>query len=391
VDPTSLTAQLRALAASEGLPIVGVAPATEVVSHRAFVEWLEAGYAGGMSWLRRDAAPRRDPRLLLESARSVLVAALSHAHPDGAPDGTRIPPERLAAGPRGTIARYARGGDYHHVLREKLRKTGNAFEAALGRPLGRLVCVDTAPLLERALAHAAGIGFIAKSGMLIAPGAGSYLSLGALILDVELTPGAPMSPRCGACTSCLDACPTGAFVAPGVVDARRCISYLTIENRGAIEPSLRRAVGTRIFGCDVCQEVCPFNAGGDRVGDAELAPRPGYSAPQLLPLLRIGAAQFRKWQRRSALRRIHRNELLRNVAVAIGNSGGAESIDALGESLAEPSALVRAHAVWALREIAAREPSTRARVEAMLSALAASEADASVVAELRRTCADGAD
>jgi epoxyqueuosine reductase len=387
VDPTTLAELARRVAAEAGLPVVGIAAAAEVESHQAYRDWLSAGYAGEMSYLSRDAEPRRDPRRLLGSARSVLVAALSYAHPPGQPDGERIPPERLRGGPRGAIARYARGGDYHHVLRERLRRTGEALERALGRPVERLICVDTAPLLERALASAAGIGFVAKSGMLIAPGAGSYLSLGALLVDLELAPGAPIAPRCGACTSCLTACPTGAFVAPGIVDARRCISYLTIENRGEIPRELRPAIGERIFGCDVCQEVCPFNAGGEieRRGDPAFAPRPGYSAPALLPLLRIGAAQFRNWQRRSALRRIHRNELLRNVAVAIGNRGGAESVEPLIEALAEPSPLVRAHVVWALAQLRAREPGARERIDGALLRLSAVETDAAVRREITST------
>jgi epoxyqueuosine reductase len=382
VESTSRAELARTIAAAEGLPIVGFAPAAPVVSHDAFVAWLEAGYAADMSWLARDAAPRSDPRQLLASARSVIVAAVSYAHPAGALDRDRIPPERLQRGPRGAIARYARGADYHHVLRERLRHTGIALERALGHPVQRLVCVDTAPLLERALAAAAGLGFVGKNGMLILPGTGSYVSLGALLVDVELAPGVATSPRCGACTSCLSACPTEAFVAPGVVDARRCIAYLTIENRGEIPRALRRAVGDRIFGCDACQEVCPFNAADERTGDAAFAPRPGYSTPALLPLLRIGAAQFRKWQKQSALRRIHRNELLRNVAVAVGNTGGEESIDVLAEALGEPAPLVRAHVVWALREIASRVPSATARVAGILEAHAAREADASVRAEL---------
>ena len=389
MDPNEAAARALAIARDEGLALAGVAPAAPIVRHAAFLEWLANGYAGEMGWLTRDAAPRSDPRALLPQARSVLVAALSYAHADG-PDAP-IPAARLAAGARGTIARYARGADYHHVLKERLRRTGDALERAFERPIARLVCVDTAPLLERELAQQAGLGFLAKSAMLIAPGAGSYLSLGALLLDLELAPGTPLEPRCGGCTLCLTACPTGAFVAPHVIDARRCISYLTIENRGPIPHALRRAIGDRIFGCDVCQEVCPFNAAA-RTGDAALAPRPGYSRPELLSLLRIGAAQFRKWQRRSALRRVHRPELLRNVAVALGNVGDADALPVLGEALAEPSALVRAHVVWAIAEIGAR--TDRARASALLDAHAAREIDPGVREELaaaRQACGGAAE
>ncbi len=367
-------AEVRALALAEGLPLVGFVPAAPVQHHADFERWLEGGHAAGMTYLARDAAQRRDPRELLPSCKAVIVVALSHGHADGL-----IPVEHLA--PRGTIARYARGADYHTVLKRRLQRLGTALEHALGRPLERLACVDTAPLLERSLAAEAGLGFAAKSAMLIAPGHGSYLSLGALLVDFDCTREPVVSPKCGTCRLCLDACPTGAFVGPYVLDARRCISYLTIENRGPIPRELRDKIGERIFGCDVCQEVCPFNAAGPRDGDAELAPRPGYSHPSLHTLMRIGAAQFRKWQQKSALRRIHRNELLRNVAVALGNAGDASSIAVLGDALREPSPLVRAHVIWALRELARRRPDTARAAEALLVAHAAVETDESVRAE----------
>ncbi|MEO6950418.1 MAG: tRNA epoxyqueuosine(34) reductase QueG [Polyangia bacterium] len=366
---------IRSLARTEGLPLVGFVAAAPVGHHADFERWLEAGHAAEMTYLARDAAQRRDPRELMPSCKAVLVVALSYAHEDGL-----IPVEHLA--PRGTIARYARGADYHTVLKRRLQRLGTALELALGRPLERLACVDSAPLLERSLAAEAGIGFSAKSAMLIAPGHGSYLSLGALLVDFECTPEPLVAPKCGTCRLCLDACPTGAFVGPYVVDARRCISYLTIENRGPIPLPLRDKIGDRIFGCDVCQEVCPFNAAGPRDGDAELAPRSGYSHPSLHILMRIGAAQFRKWQQKSALRRIHRNELLRNVAVALGNVGDAASLPTLHDALREPSALVRAHVVWAVREIARRHADATSAADAILAAHAAIETDDSVRAEL---------
>jgi epoxyqueuosine reductase len=385
VNPDEASLHTRDLALKLGLPIVGFAAAAPVVRHPEFITWLEHGYAGDMDWLARDAEPRRDPRALLASAKTVIVAALSYAHPDGPDENFRIPAERLRLGPRADIARYARGADYHHVLKRRLQRLGDALEKSLGRDVARLVCVDTAPLLERDLAAHAGLGFVAKNTMLIAPGHGSYLNLGALLVDVEMTPGTLPPPRCGSCRACLDACPTGAFVGPYVLDARRCISYLTIENRGPIPHELRPLIGARVFGCDVCQEVCPFNgsAGQLRSGDAELAPRGGYSHPPLLHLLQLGAAQFRKWQQKSALRRIHRPELLRNVAVALGNTGGAESIAPLAAALAEPSALVRAHVVWALREISRRLGGEAQREAALhLQDHRAIERDPTVLAEL---------
>jgi epoxyqueuosine reductase len=377
VEPIAAAQRVLSLARAEGLAIAGIAEAAPIVRHADFVAWLEQGFAADMSWLARDAAPRADPRALLPEARSVLVAAISYAHA-----GEIVPVDHLH--PRGAIARYARGADYHHELKERLRRVGNAIEQAEGRKVARLVCVDTAPLLERELAQQAGLGFIGKSAMLIAPGAGSYLNLGALLLDLELAPGTALGSRCGSCTACLTACPTGAFVGPHVIDARRCIAYLTIENRGPIPHALRRQIGTRIFGCDVCQEVCPFNAGGAVAlgADVALAPRPGYSAPALIPLMRIGAAQFRKWQQRSALRRIHRAELLRNVAVALGNAGGEESLPALAEALIEPSALVRSHVAWALGEIGQRHIALRERTKSILEGRLSIEDDEEVRNEI---------
>ena len=358
MTPEEATNHTRELARGLGLPLVGFAAAGPVVRHPAFIEWLQNGYAGEMSWLQRDAEPRRDPRALLPAAKTVVIAALSYAHPDGSDENPRIPVERLTQGPRADIARYARGADYHLVLKRRLQRLGDALEQSLGRPLARLVCVDTAPLLERELAAQSGLGFVAKNAMLISPGHGSYLTLGALLIDLECATGTPAAPRCGTCRLCLDACPTGAFVGPYVLDARRCISYLTIENRGPIPRELRTLVGARVFGCDVCQEVCPFNGGVGqdpaRSGDAELAPRGGYSHPPLLHLLGLGAAQFRKWQEKSALRRVHRPELLRNVAVALGNTGGPEALRPLAAAFAERSPLVRAHVAWAIGQVGRR-------------------------------------
>ncbi len=387
MTPEEATNHTRDLARGLGLPHVGFAAAAPVVRHPAFLEWLQNGYAGEMDWLKRDAEPRRDPRALLPVAKTVIIAALSYAHPDGSDENPRIPVERLTQGPRADIARYARGGDYHLVLKRRLQRLGDALEHSVGRPLARLVCVDTAPLLERELAAQSGLGFVAKNAMLIAPGHGSYLSLGALLVDLECATGTPAAPRCGTCRLCLDACPTGAFVGPYVLDARRCISYLTIENRGPIPRELRSRIGARVFGCDVCQEVCPFNSGVGqahaRSGDAELAPRGGYSHPPLLHLLGLGAAQFRKWQEKSALRRVHRPELLRNVAVALGNTGGHEVLGPLAAALAERSALVRAHVVWAIAEVGRRlggthQDDARSRLQAHRSV----EADASVLLEI---------
>ena len=214
-------------------------------------------------------------------------------------------------------------------------------------------------MLEREWAERGGLGFVAKNTMLIAPGLGSYVVLGELLVAAELpatAPDAPPKPRCGTCRACLDACPTNAFVDAYVLDARRCISYLTIEHHGAIPVELRAAIGTWIFGCDVCQEVCPFNAGAGEPADAELRPRSiDHAVPDLAKLARAGTNQLRQFVKRTALRRAPRHVLLRNVAVALGNTGDAAAIDPLVHLLGDPSPLVRAHAAWALGQLGASD------------------------------------
>lgn len=370
---------MREAALRLGFHRVGFTPVGPVERFRLYRAWLDAGRAADMEWLARDAEPRRDPAEVLPGARTVVTVALSYAHGDPPP----IPADRLAGGPSGTIARYARGEDYHIIVKQKLTALARALEEALGRPVAARACVDTAPVLEREAAQRGGVGFIAKNTMLIAPGVGSYVVLGELVTDVACAPVADeIAPRCGECRRCLDACPTGAFVDAYVLGAGRCISYLTIENPGPIPRALRPLVGDRVFGCDVCQEVCPWNAGATPPPAPELAPRPGYGRPSLRRLLGLGAAQFRKWQRRSALRRIHRAQLLRNAAVALGNVGTVEDLPALRDALDEAAPLVRAHVAWALGAIAARDPAALPAAAEALAARRALEADPDVQAEL---------
>ncbi|HZS37931.1 MAG TPA: tRNA epoxyqueuosine(34) reductase QueG [Polyangia bacterium] len=378
MDPQGAAELFRDRARALGFTRIGFTPVAPFERHAVYRDWLARGYAGEMAYLARDADARRDPSALLAGARTLVTVALSYAHADPAD----VPADRLAKGPRGAIARYARGADYHLVLKEKLRALARGAAEALGQTVAYQPFVDTAPVLEREGAQAGGVGFIAKNTMLIAPGAGSYVVLGELLTAVECAPGPPpIAPRCGECRACLDACPTGAFVDAYTLDARRCISYLTIEATGAIPRELRALVGDRVFGCDVCQEVCPFNASA-RDGAPELAPRPGYARPSLVRLLGLGAAQFRKWNQRSALRRVHRAQLLRNVAVALGNVGGAAELEALDRALDEKSPLVRAHVAWAIGEIGRREPACDTRARALLERRRSVEEDGAVREEL---------
>lgn len=351
MTPGEVSALVREEALGLGFHRVGIAPVMGWARHAHYQQWLAAGYAGEMDYLLASSEDRRDPRALQGDVRSIVCVALSYAHPE-----PLVPADALV---RGRVARYARGTDYHHVLKARLYRLARTLSARFGRPLLYRACVDTAPLLEHEAAAAAGLGFIAKNTLLIAPGLGSQVLLGELLLDVAAEPGEVEVPRCGQCRACLEACPTGAFVDAYVLDARRCISYLTIELRGAIPRALRPLIGDHVLGCDICQDVCPFNAaaGAKSGGDPALAPPELVRArPPLLMLLGLGAAQYRRWVKRTAWRRISRAQLLRNTAVALGNVGGPTELEALGRAYARETefALVRGHVAWAVGRIGER-------------------------------------
>ncbi|HEY5924713.1 MAG TPA: tRNA epoxyqueuosine(34) reductase QueG [Kofleriaceae bacterium] len=362
---------VAAIARELGFVRAAIVPIEAPRRHALYTSWLAAGHAGEMAYLARadHMQPRADLRALLDSAQSLVVVALAYDRVDP------IPVESLL---RGRIARYARGEDYHLVMRDKLVLLADRIASELGRPVASRPCVDSAPVLEREWAERAGLGFVAKNTMLIAPGAGSYIVLGELLLDVELPPTAPAEipkPRCGSCRSCLDACPTGAFVDAYVLDARRCISYLTIEHHGVIPRELRASIGTWVFGCDVCQEVCPFNAGAGEPYDPLLTPRSiEHALPSLVALASAPTNQLRQLVKRTALRRVPRAVLLRNVAVALGNTRSPDAVPALVTLLAHREPLVRAHAVWALAKL---DPS-----HAALATLRGGETDPLVQGEL---------
>lgn len=304
-------------------------------------EFLTAGRHGSMGYLTE--GERAAPRSLLPEASSVICVALPYGDPRTS-SGTLT----SAGGAEGALAGYAQGADYHPILWGKLLILADELAQLAGRPILARPCVDSAPLLERALAAEAGLGFVGKHGLVIAPGAGSYFVLGELLVSLDLPPSQPAPGRCGSCTACLDACPTGAFVGPYQLDARRCISYLTIEHKGSIPRELRGPIGDRVFGCDVCQAVCPFNGGrGAQERAEELESR--RAGLDLVALLELGSAGYRKLVRGSALRRATREQLARNAAVALGNLGDARFAPQLGRALREhPGALVREHAAWAL-------------------------------------------
>jgi epoxyqueuosine reductase len=341
----ALAERLTREALALGFAAMAVAPADRLDAGGARLDaWLAAGHDADLDYMR--GGDRADPRALLPGARSVIVAALA------TPTPTLL--RRSAQGEplRGGVAAFARGTDYHLVMKEKLRALADALANAAGQSHHARIAVDTAPLLERELAARAGLGFVGKSTLLIIPGIGTNVMLGELITDLAIDEGAAMPAGCGGCVACIDACPTGAIVAAFVVDARRCISYWTIEHHGLIPLEIRPLIGARIFGCDDCQAVCPFDASASaspRPHAPELAGRIDQLGIVLTDLLSAGNASHRRLVRRTALRRVSRDVLARNAAVALGNSGDRSVVPALAQALAShPSALVRAHAAWAL-------------------------------------------
>ena len=311
--------------------------------------WLAAGHHGEMQYMQGEP-DRSSPAALFDSVQTVLVVALPYG---SAP----TPLRRSATGPAlaspltGHVARYAQGEDYHRVLWRKLERVGAKIDALVGRAVGRRACVDSAPLLERAWAERAGLGFSAKSTLTIVPGVGSFVLLGELLLDLELTPSAAEETSgCGSCTKCLTACPTGAFEGPHVLDARRCISYLTIELKGPVPSELRPLIGQHVFGCDICQDVCPWNHSRHAPErDQELGARAQLSEPDLVELLFLTSSGYRKLVRGSALSRVSRARLGRNAAIALGNSRNPAAEAPLARAVTtHGSELVREHAAWAL-------------------------------------------
>jgi len=299
-----------------------------------------------MAYLARNAAKRLDPRLVLPGARSIVTLAASYDHPMFA---------TVPSAPRaGRVARYARHEDYHEVLAPALRtltafldKTGNAERRSLWY-------VDTGPVLERDLAQRAGLGFVGKHTNLISRRLGNWFFLAEILTTVELAPDAPEPNRCGSCTRCLAACPTGAIPEPFQLDARRCISYLTIELKGSIPEHLRPLIGNRIYGCDDCLEVCPWNRFARTGRLMQPQARPDLNAPDLLELLALDDDAFRARFRNSPVRRTKRRGLLRNVCVALGNVAGREALPALEKAAHDHEPLVAEHARWALDQIRGR-------------------------------------
>tara|TARA_Y100001933_G_scaffold133062_1_gene132558 strand:- start:9886 stop:11094 length:1209 start_codon:yes stop_codon:yes gene_type:complete len=367
-DTRSLTEALKSEANHLGFALAGATPAVTPSGIDHFASWLEAGYAGEMHYLpdRRDAYSHPDS--ILDGVKSLLMLGRAYrtVEPSPAPAGT------------GRVSRYSWGRDYHDRIHDDLRLLADTLRDWIPGARVRGV-VDTAPLLEREFAQRAGLGWIGKNGLLLNRQAGSWFFLAALLTDVELDYDSPEETgHCGSCTACLDACPTDAFVAPYVLDSRRCISYLTIELRDAVPESLREGVGDWVFGCDVCQDVCPWNHRSPTCEDPDFLPRPDSDPLPLAALFDLDEASFRKRFRGSPLWRARRRGLLRNAAINLGNRPTLEGEQALAKGLIDAESLVRGASAWALGRCGTAEASKQ------LTAQLAVEQDPQVRAEIQR-------
>ncbi|MGB2987544.1 MAG: tRNA epoxyqueuosine(34) reductase QueG [Phycisphaerae bacterium] len=312
MSPGAISEYIKSLAATLGFDRCGIARAEPIGRSAYLRDWRDGGRCGSMEYLRRHFVQRADPSAMMDGAKSIVVVAfLYHQR---APVRSNEADRR-----RGRVAMYAWGDDYHKVIKAKLFDMIDRMRAELPEPFNVKVCVDTTPLLEREVAAAAGIGWIGKNTLVLDHQLGSYFFLGALVTTLELTPDKPLPDRCGTCTACLDACPTNAFPAPYEMDASRCISYLTIEHRGRIPESLGGRMGEWIFGCDVCQQVCPYNRRAPQTREPRFAIRSPGPEPVLDEILRWSVDDYRRQLRGSAMKRATLDMLKRNARIATNN------------------------------------------------------------------------
>lgn len=335
-DPAAARKAIAAWARELGFDAFGVAGVEAPLRREYYLQWIAEGRHGGMAWMERNNERRLDPGKNLPEARSILCLGLSYNQPN--------PPRR------GRIAKYALGRDYHQVIYKKLKALCRLLREEYGTD--QKPYVDTGPVLEKPIAAAAGLGWQGKSTILLNRTHGTWLFLGVIITTLELPVDEPVEDLCGACNRCIDACPTGAITAPYQLDARRCISYLTIEHHGAIPEEFRRAIGDRVFGCDECLDVCPWNRRAQMARELKFAP---LDHPGLRESLRMDEEEFNHRFSGTPLRRLKLSRWKRNVCVALGNIGTREDLPALEEAARGGDGLVAEHARWAIREIEARE------------------------------------
>jgi epoxyqueuosine reductase len=344
----AIRAAIRNRALSAGFDAVGFAAAhLDNEARHALREFIARGYHGDMGWLAATAERRGDPHKLWPEVRTVVVLGVNYAPQDD-------PLRQAGEAEAGVVSVYARGGDYHDTLKRRLKMLARWIDSQWPGTLK--LFVDTAPVMEKPLAQQAGIGWQGKHTNLVSRAFGSWLFLGEIYLALELDPDPPEPDHCGSCRRCLDACPTAAFPAPHQLDARRCISYLTIEHRGMIPLELRPLIGNRIYGCDDCLAVCPWNKFARTAHEPDFLPRAALADPRLAELAALDDAEFRRMFAGSPIRRTGRDRFLRNVLIAIGNAGPShpELLAAVRRCLDDAAPLVRAAAVWALSRLSAR-------------------------------------
>ena len=331
-----------------GFDIVGITSAEPFLrDEQAAIERIRQGFMDGLPWYTEERVHKAThPAVLLPDAKSVISLAVSYLTGE---------PQAVEDSPVGKIARYAWGDDYHKLIKTRLREFADGLSSRVGGDVKARIFVDDGPMNDRAAAERAGVGWFGKNTNILTPTHGSWVFLGQVITDLELQPDKPLAKTCGECVRCIDACPTGAIVAPYVIDNTRCISFLTIELRGAIPRELRPLIGDWVFGCDICQDVCPVNRKAQQSLEPAFRQRHDFAAPALIPLLDLDDEGFRERFRNSPIKRAKRVGLQRNVCVALGNIGDSAAVPALTKALRSDDAIVRSHAAWALGRIQGKQ------------------------------------
>lgn len=367
----TLTERIQNRAHDLGFELVGITPAEESQTIQRYREWLKNGYAGEMGYLERHLPLKKDTRKLLQEAKSVISLAMNYY--------TLDPPNELVNDPsRGQISRYAWGDDYHEVIRTRLLKLVEYIRNTAETEIKSRVFVDSGPILEREFAQKAKLGWIGKNTNLINWRTGSWYFLAEVLISLGLEyTSEQLRGSCGTCTKCIEACPTDAIVEPNWLDSRLCISYLTIELRDSIPKELRSQMGNLIFGCDICQEVCPWNSKAVPTSDPAFQPRDGNLNPELLSLVNMTQTEFSKKYKSSPIKRAKRKGFLRNVLIAIGNWGSRSALPALKKALCDDEPLIRGHAAWALGQIGGKN--AKIELERQLTC----EIDTDVISEIQ--------
>jgi len=344
MDRAGLTIAIKDKAMDLGFDLIGVSPIDSFPENQLYKEWLNKGFSGEMTYLERNPEKREDIQNILPGAKSVISCAMNY--------NTDYPYSiEHADNTKGWISRYAWGDDYHDTIKDKLQILMNYMCSESSDEINSKLYVDTGPVLERAYGKYAGVGWVGKNTCLINQEIGSWIFLAEIITNIELEYDVPVPDRCGTCTRCIDACPTDAIIEPYILDSRLCISYLTIELKDKIPYELREGIQNNIYGCDICQDVCPWNKRSHISDKTEFEPREGSLNPDLSYLSSLSVDEFRKQFKGSPIKRTKRRGLLRNVMIAMGNSGEKNFVPYITECLKDEEPLVRAHALWALWKI----------------------------------------